>query len=280
MDPNHVPIIDCDIHPYVSKQCPIDPFIPEAFREAVRQGLGGAPTTGYSNPFGVKRRDADCSDPAQLARDHLDRYGIAYGVLQPPGLKVSLTNHIDVGSALARAWNDWQVEHYLSHDPRLLGSICINVNDPDARLQVGGPGRPQRRGRRRRRIDLTPVRAEEAVQAVEQELAESPARPGVGEGRAGGEQLVEEGAGDALRHGRNMAATADVGIHGVPVAFAQLQQRLPRVAVVAQVRRRHERPAGGGEAVVAAVRVGVDGLGHAGLGRKGGACLQFGIGEA
>ncbi len=127
---NAVPIIDCDVHPYASEKYPIEPHIPENFREAMRQGMGYGPGHGYSNPFGVNRRDVCCEDPHEVGRAHLDRYGIAYAVLQPPGLKVSVTRNPDVGSALARAWNDWQMKTWLEADDRYLGSICVNMNDP------------------------------------------------------------------------------------------------------------------------------------------------------
>lgn len=127
-----IPIIDCDIHPSDSPALPLLPHIPKAYHEAIRSGMAANRGAGYSNPFGVIRRDADCTDPRQTARDHLDRYNITYGVLQPPGLKVSLTNNIDVGNALATAWNDWQIAHWLPADERYLGSICVNMNDPAA----------------------------------------------------------------------------------------------------------------------------------------------------
>ncbi len=128
-DASEYPIIDCDIHPTADSR-PIGKYIPAAFQEAIRQGLGGQPGQGYANPFGVQRRDAACDDPHQAASDLFDRYGIAYGVLQPPGISVSLSTNIDAGSAKAQAWNDWQTAEWLEADDRYLGSICVNMNDP------------------------------------------------------------------------------------------------------------------------------------------------------
>jgi predicted TIM-barrel fold metal-dependent hydrolase len=85
---------------------------------------------GFQNPFGVNRRDASIATPQHVIDQHFDRYGIVYGVLQPPGISISLAANIDVGCAVARAWNEWQVEHWLSVDSRFLGSICVNMNDP------------------------------------------------------------------------------------------------------------------------------------------------------
>jgi predicted TIM-barrel fold metal-dependent hydrolase len=129
-----IPIIDCDIHPTADSR-PVGPYIPAEYQEAMRQGMGGQPGQGYANPFGVQRRDAACDDPHQTGVDLLDRYGIAYGVLQPPGLSTSLTLNIDVGSAKARAWNDWQIAEWLEADDRFLGSICVNMHDPEGAVR-------------------------------------------------------------------------------------------------------------------------------------------------
>lgn len=136
-------IIDCDIHVYANDECPLEPFIPARFREAVAFRQDSAPSHGYANPFGVNRRDLDARTPADVVRLHLDPLGITYGVLQPqPGYSVSLIHAIDVANAMARACNDWIIDTYLRHDPRFLGSVCINLADPKAAAaeirRVGG----------------------------------------------------------------------------------------------------------------------------------------------
>lgn len=124
------PCIDCDIHPYATKEMPLTPFIAENFRPAVEQGMGNQPGHGYQNPFGVNRRDVEAPDPVIWAKQLLDRYDIVHAVLQPPGLSTSLAANVDVGAELGRAWNRWQTEHWLEVDRRYLGSICVNMNDP------------------------------------------------------------------------------------------------------------------------------------------------------
>ena len=125
-----LPLIDCDIHPYATEALPLAPHIDENFRAAVAQGQASQPSQGYQNPFGVNRRDASCASPQDVIEQHLERYNIAFGVLQPPGISISLAANIDVGCAIARAWNNWQIENWLQADPRFLGSICLNMNDP------------------------------------------------------------------------------------------------------------------------------------------------------
>jgi hypothetical protein len=79
-------IIDCDINVYANGKCPLAPFIPARFREALALRQDSAPGHGYANPFGVDRRDLACETPADVVRLHLDPLGITYGVLQPqPG---------------------------------------------------------------------------------------------------------------------------------------------------------------------------------------------------
>lgn len=126
-------IIDCDIHVYPNPECPLEPFIPERFRQAIAQNQNSSPGHGYANPFGVNRRDLEAATPADVVRLHLDPLGITYGVLQPqPGYAVGLIHSIDVANALAQAVNDWQIATYLEADPRFLGSVCINLADPRA----------------------------------------------------------------------------------------------------------------------------------------------------
>ena len=125
-------IIDCDIHPFPNESYPLEPFIPANLRLAVDQHQDSRPTHGYINPFGVKRRDVERSDPEVLKAEIFDRYGTAYGVLAPPGLSVSVSHAIPVANGMAEAYNNWTIEYFLEDDPRFLGSVSINTADPKA----------------------------------------------------------------------------------------------------------------------------------------------------
>jgi uncharacterized protein len=134
--PDAFPIIDCDVHPSATSERPLGPYVASEFQETLKQGMGGSPGQGYANPFGVNRRDVACIDPKRAAVEHLDKNGISYAVLQPPGLGVSLTHNIEVGSALAQAWNEWQIAEWLEADERYLGSVCINTSDPKRAVEL------------------------------------------------------------------------------------------------------------------------------------------------
>src|SRR3954471_15734715 len=134
IDPS-LPIIDCDIHPSPSKENPLETFIPKDIQEALRQGMASLKSHAYVNPFGVTRRDANCHDPKKVGEELLDRYNVAYGILQPPGMGVSLIHNIDVANAMAQAWNDWTINTWLAADKRYYGSLAVNMNDPVAAVK-------------------------------------------------------------------------------------------------------------------------------------------------
>ncbi len=126
-------IIDCDVHCNASLGVGYRSFVPESHQTALAQSMATSPGAGYSNPKGLYRSDCECNGPEDIERYHLDRYGITYAVLQPqPTMDLSLGHSIELGNVLARAANDWLVATYLERDPRYLGSICINANDPPA----------------------------------------------------------------------------------------------------------------------------------------------------
>lgn len=130
------PIIDMDIHPVSSAACPIEPFVPQAMSEAFRMNMSVSPSMGYANPMGFQRRDVSgYGDPHKTIEEHLDPLGLSYAVIQPTGMSVSLISQIDMGNAMATAWNDWQIHHWLSVDERYLGSICVNMRDPVAAVR-------------------------------------------------------------------------------------------------------------------------------------------------
>jgi len=125
-------IIDCDVHIYTNAKCPLDPFIPDKYQVAFEFRQASAPWHGYSNPFGVNRRDIPTANTAEeLIQLHLEPNNITYAVLQPTeALRAGLMHNIDLGNVYAQAMNDWLVANFLAHDPRMLGSIVVNMQDP------------------------------------------------------------------------------------------------------------------------------------------------------
>lgn len=136
-------LIDADVHNALTQPADLLPFLPAYWAEIVaRHGLL-VPGHSYFSPMGVFRHDAKTpgggvpgSDPAFLITDHLDRYGIDYGILTGSGvLGISIHPDPDLGNALASAYNEWLAHTWLAHSPRFRGSILINHSDPEAAVR-------------------------------------------------------------------------------------------------------------------------------------------------
>lgn len=136
--------VDTDVHPSLPD---LLPHLPRHWRERWREtGLGVG--TGHHNPRGVLRRDTvppagglPASDPLFVVSDHLDRYGIDYGVLTGPFV-LPLGHDPDYLDAVARAVNDATIEGWLGVSRRFRGSVLVNSDDPEAAVaeieRVGG----------------------------------------------------------------------------------------------------------------------------------------------
>ncbi|WP_375425675.1 amidohydrolase family protein [uncultured Friedmanniella sp.] len=130
-------VVDTDVHQSIPD---LTPFLPPVWRERwVTSGLG--PTTGYTNPRGVLRRDTvppgggpPASDPRHLVSDHLDRYGVDYAVLTGPFV-LALGTDPDYQNAIATAVNDATIEGWLTVSHRFRGSVLVNADDPSAAVR-------------------------------------------------------------------------------------------------------------------------------------------------
>jgi uncharacterized protein len=135
MKPESDLIIDCDVHCEPTDRLPLTPFIPKEILKAYLEGGRTVPSNGYGSPLGLTRKDVAFATPQDFIKHHLEPNHIAYAVIQHPGRKASIYRSIDIGNAVAQAWNDWLIEHFLSNDRRFLGSIAVNPNDPAAAVK-------------------------------------------------------------------------------------------------------------------------------------------------
>jgi predicted TIM-barrel fold metal-dependent hydrolase len=127
-------IFDADVHHQYPSHEALAPYLPEG---SPAPYYGGG--TGIPNPRGAYRMDTvppgggvPGSDPAFVAVDHLDRYGIEYAVLNPGSLLgLGGLPDLDYAAAIARATNDWTINDWFPVDERFLGSIFIAPRDPE-----------------------------------------------------------------------------------------------------------------------------------------------------
>jgi predicted TIM-barrel fold metal-dependent hydrolase len=132
-------LIDTDIHNEVRRQEDLLPYLPEVWH---RQWMTAGTAIGmpFYSPVGVLRRDAvpenggvPGSDPDLIVKDHLDRFGFRYGILNwGRALEMSIHPDPDYGNAVVSAHNDLLAAAWLPLDDRFRGSIVVNHADPHA----------------------------------------------------------------------------------------------------------------------------------------------------
>src|SRR5438094_2548351 len=125
-------IIDCDVHQRLGSVKDLFPYLSRAYREDVEQFGLRIPSGGYLNG-GDRGYRADSwpeggrmvgSDLDLLRRQLLDAYPIEYAILLGQELRPLTTlPDADYAAALAAAYNDWLIEHWLERDDRLPGPM-------------------------------------------------------------------------------------------------------------------------------------------------------------
>jgi predicted TIM-barrel fold metal-dependent hydrolase len=137
-------IIDSDIHPSLAHPAALHPFLPANWREhLIQYGIrphgiyAGRGTYPRFTP-NTARRDAwppngqpPGSDLAFMQQQHLDRYDIEVGILEPL-IEANVSRNLEFGAALVSAANDWQIATFTSQEKRLKASILIPGEDPEA----------------------------------------------------------------------------------------------------------------------------------------------------
>lgn len=138
-------IIDCDIHPKVPKLADLKPYLAQRWWDYLqtygtrqRHGL----VKGYPYPKATPqaaRRDAwpsngglPASDLDFMREQHLDFYGIEFGVMNPLAPSGEGEQNPELSAALASAMNDWQIAAMTRREPRLKASIVVPYEDGEA----------------------------------------------------------------------------------------------------------------------------------------------------
>lgn len=133
-------IIDCDIHQRTRSPEDLFPYLSKAYQERIRLfGTGLSQRAGYPNGGDRGyRADAWPTDKSMVGSDLdlmraqlLDRYPIEYGILLGQEFRpIPTLPDADYAAALARAYNDWMIDHWITRDERLKGAAIIPAQDP------------------------------------------------------------------------------------------------------------------------------------------------------
>jgi len=131
-------VIDCDIHLRVRTIEDLRPWLSDHWMHylrtyGVRQRHGFAKSAQFPKAApSAARRDAwppgggpPGSDLPFLREQHLDPYDIAFGIINPLVGTGQGDQNDDLSAAMATAANEWQLETFVRHEPRLKASVVV-----------------------------------------------------------------------------------------------------------------------------------------------------------
>jgi predicted TIM-barrel fold metal-dependent hydrolase len=138
-EPTKLAVIDCDIHNAAKTPTELGKYMPERWRRHL-ETFGGRGHSGAYYPranLNAARTDSwppsghpPGSDLEFLQYQLLDTWDMEYGVLTPLNGAGGMLN-LEFSAAMARATNDWQIDAWLDHEPRLRASVIVPYEDGD-----------------------------------------------------------------------------------------------------------------------------------------------------
>lgn len=136
--PTRRQIIDTDVHEMPVSVKDLLPHLAPQWHKFIASGWStpyffsyAYPTeSGFARADAIPERGPAGSDPDLMREQLLDGHGVDVAMLT--GLFYPSDSHVqhEFATALASAYNDWIADFWLPSDPRLRGSVCVNVNDP------------------------------------------------------------------------------------------------------------------------------------------------------
>jgi len=136
-----MPLIDTDVHESFSSLKDLVPYLPQPYSDWIAQGAwrGFSQPFCYTSPGNGNRADVKSADGSPSVSDYgmmrdqlLEPYNIDYACLTGYFYPTMLKMQFGLGNALAAAYNDFVIEHWLSKDARFIGSVQIFARDPVA----------------------------------------------------------------------------------------------------------------------------------------------------
>jgi len=130
-------IIDADVHNALPATSALFPYLSAHWREYIAQShFKGVTDTPYPKAPTSLRPHVRLENG--VAGGSIER--VREDVLDPLGLEIAILNCVyavdtihnpDLEVAMARAINDWQIEHWLEKEPRVRASIVLPIRQPE-----------------------------------------------------------------------------------------------------------------------------------------------------
>jgi len=129
-------VFDIEVHCRPPRPEDLAQYLPPRFRQRYLEGFLGDSTPNLDQRGGNNRADVDVSDggppasnPTLIRRQLLEPYGIEWAICTGVLYNLDVLADIDYATALASAHNRWLLEEFVPRDPRLLGVICVALQD-------------------------------------------------------------------------------------------------------------------------------------------------------
>jgi predicted TIM-barrel fold metal-dependent hydrolase len=126
-------LIDTDVHEYYRSIKDLSPYLDPVWRGQSPNLMGGMSYPIFDS-FARQEwilDDGTMGTDLDRMREHLfEDEGVSIGILNGFFHVSSFETGWEYATALASAYNDWQVEHWLEKEPRLRGSVHVVANDP------------------------------------------------------------------------------------------------------------------------------------------------------
>jgi predicted TIM-barrel fold metal-dependent hydrolase len=130
-------VIDSDVHHSLRSDRDLLPYLADTWKDRVARAGLGLLYSGYYSPIGVGRQDAlppgggpAGSDPDFVVKQLIEPYNMEHAILTGNLFSVSVGHDPDFAAAIASAFNDYTIEHWLDKDPRFKGSLLVALQDP------------------------------------------------------------------------------------------------------------------------------------------------------
>lgn len=132
-------VIDTDVHEMIGNPLEYVQYVEEPWRSRIHVDNWMGISIPYSWPTtgGLAREDARPangmragSDLGLMRSQHLDMFGITKAVLTGLLYPSEFKTQPEFATGIAKAYNDWLIDKWLTRDDRLLGSVCVAIQNP------------------------------------------------------------------------------------------------------------------------------------------------------
>jgi uncharacterized protein len=134
-------VIDTDVHEMIGDPAEFIQYVAEPWRSRIHVDNWMGISIPYSWPTtgGLAREDARPKNPmlragsdlGMMAEQHLDHFNVGKAILTGLLYPSEFRTQPEFATGIATAYNDWLIDKWLAKDDRLLGSVCVAIQNPE-----------------------------------------------------------------------------------------------------------------------------------------------------